>query len=42
MHKVVYLFPQLALSPGGIQALNADMLRALVRAWPEARHRVLL
>ena len=42
MHKVVYLFPQLALSSGGIQVLNADMLRALARAWPEARHRVLL
>ena len=42
MPRVVYLFPQLALSRGGIQAVNEDTLRALVGAWPDARHRVLL
>ncbi len=42
MRKVLYLFPQLALSHGGIQAVNEDTLRALVRAWPSASHRVLL
>ena len=42
MRKVLYLFPQLALSSGGIQAVNEDTLRAVARAWPDARHRVLL
>ena len=42
MSKVVYLFPQLGLSPGGIQILNEDTLRTLTQAWPKVRHRVLL
>ena len=42
MRSVLYLFPQLALSPGGIQAVNEDTLRALVVGWPNARHQVLL
>ena len=42
MSKVVYLFPQMGLSPGGIQILNEDTLRALTQAWPKVRHRVLL
>ena len=42
MRDVLYLFPQLALSSGGIQAVNEDTLRAVARARPDARHRVLL
>ena len=42
MREILYLFPQLALSSGGIQAVNEDTLRAVARAWPDARHRVLL
>ena len=42
MREVLYLFQQLALSSGGIQAVNEDTLRALARGWPDARHRVLL
>ena len=42
MREVLYLFPQMALSSGGIQAVNEDTLRAAARAWPDARHRVLL
>ena len=42
MRDVLYLFPQLALSSGGIQAVNEDTLRAVARAWPDARHRILL
>ena len=38
----LYLFPQLFGAPGGIQAVNRDTLRAMVRACPSARHRVLL
>ena len=39
---VVYLFPHLFLSPGGIQGVNQDMVRAMTTAWPDARHRILL
>ena len=42
MHRVLYLFPQMGLSPGGIQTLNEDTLRALTQAWPNVCHRVLL
>ncbi len=42
MCKVVYLFPQIGLSPGGIQILNEDTLSVLTQTWPRARHRVLL
>ena len=42
MREVLYLFPQMGLSPGGIQILNEDTLRSLTRAWPNVRHRVLL
>ena len=42
MHRVLYLFPQMGLSPGGIQTLNEDTLRAITRAWPNVCHRVLL
>ena len=42
MRDVLYLFPQLALSPGGIQTVNEDTLRVMTRIWPDARHRVLL
>lgn len=42
MRDVLYLFPQLFLSPGGIQAVNEDTLQVVARAWPAARHRVLL
>ena len=42
MREILYLFPQLALSSGGIQAVNEDTLRAVARVWPDARHRVLL
>ena len=42
MREVLYLFPQLFLSPGGIQTVNEDTLRVIARAWPAARHRVLL
>ena len=38
----LYLFPQLFGAPGGIQAVNGDTLRAMRRACPSARHRVLL
>ena len=38
----LYLFPQLFGAPGGIQAVNGDTLRAMTRACPSARHRVLL
>ena len=39
---VLYLFAELFAPPGGMQALNHDTLRAVVRACPAARHRVLL
>ena len=42
MHDFIYLFPQLFLSYGGIQNVNEDTLRAMTRAYPAARHRVLL
>ncbi|MCY4599647.1 MAG: glycosyltransferase [Acidobacteria bacterium] len=42
MRDVLYLFPQLSLSPGGIQTVNEDTLQVIARAWPAARHRVLL
>ena len=42
MRNVLYLFPQLGLSHGGIQNLNEDTLRSLAQAWPNACHRVLL
>ena len=38
----LYLFPQLFGAPGGIQTVNGDTLRAMTRACPSARHRVLL
>ena len=38
----LYLFPQLFGSPGGIQTVNGDTLRAMTRVCPSARHRVLL
>ena len=42
MRDVLYLFPQLFLSPGGVQAVNEDTLRVMTRAWPDATHRVVL
>ena len=42
LRDCLYLFPQLFGAPGGIQAVNDDTLRAVIRACPAARHRVLL
>ena len=42
MRDFVYLFPQLLLAPGGIQAVNEDTLQVMADAWPDGRHRVVL
>ena len=42
LDDVLYLFPLLFGAPGGIQAVCHDILRAMTRGWPSARHRVLL
>ena len=42
LRDCLYLFPQLFGAPGGIQTVNRDTLCAMTRAWPSARHRVLL
>ena len=42
VRRVLYLVPQLSLTPGGIQAVSEDTLRAVTRTWPDALHRVLL
>ena len=42
LHDVLYLFPLLFGAPGGIQVVCHDILRAMIRCWPSARHRILL
>lgn len=42
LRDFLWLFAELSGPPGGRQVVNEDTLRAVVRAFPAARHRVLL